>query len=374
MFPATGPDAALGQAMQRGVDLAVQQNATLGKGWTLTVAHVDTASTDTASAMSGLGADPRVMGLVGPQESQTAVDMLPVVAQQSLVTISPSATLPGLTQSDTAAAEGLTFATLHPQGKALAFFRLPATDDALGKAAADVAVTPAASHGLGASAIYIVDDGSASAKVQASAFAQELRARGGSVAGQQTITLGSAGNAQHLVTAIVDVYPDAVFYAGGTAGGAALRGTLSLSGVPQMAVLTAGPIASNPGWGAAVGVTAAAANTTALLPGKDLSALPNAKSFVSAYQTAFPKQDLVPQSALAYDAAMDEITAIKGLLAAGKPVTRDAVLAAVTAAKYSGVTGTLAFDKNGDNTAPSGISVYTCDDKGVWHYQTAVGG
>ena len=82
MFPATGPDAALGQAMQRGVDLAARQNATLGKGWTLSVAHVDTASTDTASAISGLAADSRVVGIVGPLDSQTAVDILPTIAQQ----------------------------------------------------------------------------------------------------------------------------------------------------------------------------------------------------------------------------------------------------------------------------------------------------
>ncbi|HEX6122895.1 MAG TPA: ABC transporter substrate-binding protein, partial [Ktedonobacterales bacterium] len=333
MWPATGPDAALGQAMQRGVDLAAQQSAALGKGWTLSVAHVDTASTDTASAISGLAAVSQVVGIVGPLDSQTAVDMLPTIAQQSLVTISPSATLPGLTRSDAAKAEGLSFADLHPEGKPIAFFRLPQADDALGKAAADLAVASAQAHGLGAKSIYLVDDGSASGKAQAAAFAQELKARGGSVAGQHTLDLSSPVSAQQTVSAIVAAYPDAVFYAGGTAGGAALRGTLSLSGAPMMPILAAGPIAGNPGWGAAVGETLVATHTTALLPAGDLSALKDAKDFVSAYQKAFPKQDLVAQSALAYDAAMDEIAAIKSLIAAGQPVTREAVRAAVASAK-----------------------------------------
>jgi branched-chain amino acid transport system substrate-binding protein len=374
LFPATGPDAALGQAMQRGVDLAARQNVALGQGWTLSVAHVDTASTDTASAISGLAADSQVVGIVGPLDSQTAVDMLPTVAQQSLVTISPSATLPGLTQSDAAKAEGLSFTTLHSEGKPVAFFRLPRTDAALGKAAADVAISPTSAHGLGAHSVYLVDDGSASAKALAAAFAQQLKARGGSVAGQHTLALDSSVAAQQTVSAIVEAYPDAVFYAGVTAGGAAIRSTLSLSGAPMIPLLAAGTIAGNPGWGAAVGVTVAATNTTALLPAQDLSALKDAKSFVTAYQDAYPKQDLVAQSALAYDAAMDEIAAIKSLIAAGKPVTRAAVLAAVASAKYQGVTGTLAFDKNGDNTAAPAISIYTCDNKGVWHYQAAVGG
>ena len=70
---------------------------------------------------------------------------------------------------------------------------------------------------------------------------------------------------------------------------------------------------------------------------------------------------------------MDEISAIKSLISAGKPVTRAAVLAAVASTPYSGITGTISFDKNGDNTTPIGFSVYTCDTKGSWHYQASLG-
>ena len=123
-----------------------------------------------------------------------------------------------------------------------------------------------------------------------------------------------------------------------------------------------------------MGVAAAAANTTALLPAPDLSTLDGAKDFVSAYHTAYAEQDLLPQAALAYDAAMDEIAAIKSLVGAGKQVTRSAALAAVASAKYAGVSETLAFDAKGDNTTALGFSLYTCDAQGAWHFVAAING
>lgn len=119
---------------------------------------------------------------------------------------------------------------------------------------------------------------------------------------------------------------------------------------------------------------AASAYTTGLLAATDLSVLPHAGTFISPYQSTYANQPLVPESALAYDAAMDEITAIKAALAAGKPATRAAVLAAVASGKYTGITGTLAFNANGDATPPPGFSVYTCDVKGAWSYQGGFGG
>jgi branched-chain amino acid transport system substrate-binding protein len=378
VFPATGPDAAVGQAMQRGVDLAVKQNASLGNGYTLAVTHVDGNSDFVASAVAALIADPRVMGIVGPMDSQNAVSMLPTVEQNGIATISPTASLPGLTQADQAAAEGVTFTQLHPNGKAIAFFRLTETDNAAGKAAANLAVAPASAHGLGANAVFVVDDGSTSGKALAAAFVQQLKAKHGSVAGQQSMLVGAPVNvpssAQSVVTAIIEASPDLVFYAGDIPGGAELRGTLSLTGAPQLPILTAGPVADDPAWSTTVGVAAASTATTALLPAQDLSTLPKTKTFVAAYQSAFPGKDLLPQSALAYDAAMDEIAAIKSLIAAGKTVSRATVLAAVANAQYAGVTGTIAFDTNGDVVTPTGFSIYTCDVKGTWQYQASLSG
>jgi ABC-type branched-subunit amino acid transport system substrate-binding protein len=100
----------------------------------------------------------------------------------------------------------------------------------------------------------------------------------------------------------------------------------------------------------------------------DLSKLPNAKSFISAYSSAYSGQTPPTLAALAYDAAMDEIAAIKSVISSGKTLTRAAVLAAVAGAPYAGVTGSLAFDKNGDDTTALGFSLYTTDAKGAWHF------
>lgn len=374
VLPITGLDGSVGQAMQNAVDLAVQQNSTLAGNYTLTVAHVDSTANDPAAIASTLAGNTSVMGIVGPLDSQTAAGMLPGIQQAGVVTISPGASLPGLTQASAATAEGLSFTQLHPQGTAEAFFRLTQTDSAIGKAAADLAVAAQQSHGFAARNVFVVDDGSPSGKAQAAAFSSELGVQHGSVAGHSSITTSAQSNAQSIVSAIVEANPDIVFYAGDITGGALLRGTLSLSGAPGVPILAAGYIADDPGWGAAVGVAAASANTTDLLPAQDLSTLSKAKTFLSSYQNAYPNQAVVPESALAYDAAMDEITAIKGLLAAGKPVTRAAVLAAVAGAKYAGITGTLAFNTNGDDTTPPSFGVYTCDTKGNWTYQGNFGG
>ena len=374
VLPTSGASGAVGLAMQQAVDLAVRQNASLPGGYSLTVTHLDENSIGGDSAAASLASNSQVVGVVGPLDSATALDMLPGVEQQGIATITPAATLPGLTQADAAATEGLTFSQLHPKGSAVAFFRLPATDGALGKAAADVATAPTSAHGMNARAVFVVDDGTASGMTQVAAFEQELKAKGGNVVGHATLTPGAQDNTQATVSAIVDAYPDIVFYAGGEAAGAELRSTLSLTGVPQLPLLITGPAAADPDWSKAVGLAAASAYTTALLPAPDISTLPDqsaVKEFATAYQTAYTAGP-TSLSVMAYDAAMVEIAAIKSVIAAGKTPTRAAVRAAVAATKFTGLIGAIAFDQNGDNTAPPGFALYSCNLKGDWSFQTSV--
>ncbi|MFI5274568.1 MAG: ABC transporter substrate-binding protein, partial [Ktedonobacterales bacterium] len=291
VLPASGPDATVGQAMQRAVDLAVKQNADLGSGYHLTVAQTDENDGGLSASLAGIAANAQVVGIVGPLASDSAVAMLPVIEQHGITTITPGAMLPGLTRSDAAATEGLSFTTLHPIGKPVAFFRVPETDAAAGLAAADLALAPAKSHGLAANAVFTVDDGSSSGQALVAAFAQELKAHHGSIAGQQSIDAGDPESVQSIVSAIVEAQPDLVFFGGGTAAAASLRATLSLTGAPQLPLLAVGSVAANPGWSAAVGVVPAAAFTTALASGPDPASLAaGAKSFVAAYQAAYPGQ------------------------------------------------------------------------------------
>ena len=97
IFPASGASGAIGQSMQRAVDLAVKQNASLGGGYTLTVTHVNESSVTVGPDAAQAVTNAQVMGVVGPFGSQVAVVALPALAQAGVVTISPTATLPGLT-------------------------------------------------------------------------------------------------------------------------------------------------------------------------------------------------------------------------------------------------------------------------------------
>jgi ABC-type branched-subunit amino acid transport system substrate-binding protein len=64
--------------------------------------------------------------------------------------------------------------------------------------------------------------------------------------------------------------------------------------------------------------------------------------------------------------AMVVITAIWQLIRAGQPVTRSALIDAVQHIQYSGVTGAISFDTNGD-ISHSVFSVYGVKN-GTWGF------
>ena len=121
-LPVSGTDAAVGLPTQYGADLAVQQNKDLGSGYTLTIVHKNDEGTSGpdpsigAANMQQLIADSSVMAIVGPFNSGVAKQEIPIVNQNTIVTISPANTNPGLTKEEFARANGINFALLHPTG------------------------------------------------------------------------------------------------------------------------------------------------------------------------------------------------------------------------------------------------------------------
>src|SRR5215469_4211556 len=77
LFPQSGDAAATGLALEQGVDLAVQQNANLGHGITLSVRHAD-ATADPAGVMRQLAGNNQVVGIVGPFDDTTAAAVIPL--------------------------------------------------------------------------------------------------------------------------------------------------------------------------------------------------------------------------------------------------------------------------------------------------------
>lgn len=368
-LPVSGPDASIGLPTQYGVDFAVSQNTDLGNGNTITVMHENDESSAGADPSIGaaniqqLIADPAVMGIVGPFNSGVAIAEIPLVTAASLVEISPSNTIAGLTEQQNAERYGLDYTHMHPSGYKEAYFRITAPDDKQGSAEAKVAFSMLDAHSA-----YVVDDSTAYGKNLADFFAQDYTNDGGSVLGRTSISSQSSFGS--VAQSIAATHPAVVFYGGVTyGGGAQLKKALAGAGYSGP-MLGGDGIAEDPAWTQIAG--SAATNTYATVAAPDTSVIPS--SFASAYNSfaaGKPNNSLGPYTVMAYDAAMVEITAIKNLLAAGTPVTRANVRDMVAKSSIKSALGgnaTIAFDANGDNTNPI-ISVYQTDSSGNWVYK-----
>jgi branched-chain amino acid transport system substrate-binding protein len=369
-FPVSGGDAADTVPAQNGVDLAVKQNATLSNGYTLSVVHKDDEGANGADPSIGatnvqsLLNDQSVMGIVGPFNSGVAIAEIPLVNAGGIVEISPTNTNPGLTLSQYASQYSINFSHLHPSGAKEYYFRIPANDVTQGKVDAEFALQT-----LGAKTAFIVDDNTAYGKGLADFFTTTFTSEGGSTVGTRTsIQQSQVANLGALATSIKSANPDVVFYGGVTSqGGAALKLDLTQGGFSHPMVGGDG-IADDPGFIQTAGHGAIGTYGTVAAP--DVSSLTSsaAQTFATAYKAQFPSAALLPYSAQAYDAAMIEITAIKNLIAAGKDVTRANIRDEVAGINYPGVTGTISFDANGDNSGQKVFSVYQVDQTDKWVY------
>ncbi len=374
-FPVSGGDAPDTIPAQNGVDLAVQQNKDLGNGYTLSVVHKDDEGSNGAdpsigaSNVQSLIDDPSVMAIVGPFNSGVAAAEIPKVTAAGIVLISPTNTNPGLTVQQYAAQYSINFSQLHPAGSKEYYFRVCANDVAQGKADAEIALSPQ----VHAKTAFIVDDNTPYGKGLADFFTSAFTAGGGSTVGTRTsISQAQVANLGSLATTIKNANPDIVFYGGVTSqGGAALK--LDLVQIGYKGFMVGGDgIAADPGFIKTAGP--AAVGTIGTVAAPDVSSLtsPAAQTFISQYKAAFPSADLLPYSAQAYDAAMMEITAIKNLISSGKSVTRSAIRDQIAGMTYAGITGTISFDANGDNSGSKVFSVYAVDQTGKWVYQTTI--
>ncbi len=377
-FPTTGDGAVEGKPAQNAVQLAVVQNMNLGSGYTLDFVGYNDAKRPLfedpeqgAKNVSDMVHTSCVMGMIGPWSSHIAAPEMPIAANAGLAMISPSNTAPGLTLRRYIVPSGYHFDQIHPLGKTINYFRIPPNDALQGKADADFTIGPSPA-GLHARSSYVVkypledySDG------LASAYTAEFLAKGGTILGTESIPLGSAGHVQsaglaQLAARIEATRPQAVYYAGDTPDIAALlRAQLAEAGYMGPFVSDDG-IALDPTFAGLASQTAGSVFATN--PAPDLSTFTTgaAERFILEYQGWYPNQNLDGYSANAYDAAMILITAIRQVIRSGAAVTREAVIDQVQHIQYAGVTGPIAFDKNGDNSHAA-FSLYTVKD-GKWVY------
>ena len=379
LLPVSGTSAALGLPTQYGTDLAVSQNKDLGNGYTLSVDHenyqgasgADPAAATAASNKLVNQAD--VIGMVGPFNSGIAKVSMPITNGAGLVSISPANTNPGLTLRQYAADNSINFDLLHPAGKPDAYFRIPGTDVVQGKVDAQIA----SSAPINAKTVYVIDDNTVYGKGLANFFVSNFQSSGGTVLDRQSFTATQVSSAGSFADTIKAKNPDAIFFGGTTDSGVgAVKKALAADGFNKPWVGGDG-IADDSAWLQTAGNGAAGTYATVAAPDPASLSSSAAQTFVTDYKAFVagkPNNDLVGYSAMSYDAAMIIITAVKNLIKDGKDVTRANVRDQVAGINYSGVTGNISFDANGDNSGPKVFAVYQVDATNKWVYQTTVNG
>jgi branched-chain amino acid transport system substrate-binding protein len=360
-FAVSGTDAGAQVPAQNGADLAVQKlGQNLGHGCTLSVKHDNYEGTSGVDPSIGAAnatadvSDSSIIAMDGTFNSGVAKVVIPIATRAHMVMISPANTNPGLTLQQYAQANGIDFATLHPAGFPEAYFRIPGNDVVQGKVDAQVA----AAAPVNAKSVYVIDDDTTYGIGLANYFTQTFQGNGGSIDGRSSITATQASSFPSLAATINSKNPDIVFMGGVTSGGLGLLAKdLRAAGYTKPIVGGDG-IAQDPSWFTAAGTGAVNAYGSVMAP--DLSQLTSGAgaAFKTDYAAAFPGADNTPYAAMSYDATGIIIQAIKNVIAQGKQVTRENVQAAVASITYTGVTGNISFDANGDNAGQKVYSIY----------------
>jgi len=364
-FPITGTDGSEGIPAQNGVKLAVMQNLDLGHGYKLVLKTFDDAVNGVHNPQQGalnvqqIIGDPTILAMVGPFNSNVAKAEIPLTNEAGLAQISPSNTNPGLTLEQYAAANGINFSQLRHPGKKVNYFRIPTNDVNQGTADANYAY-----NNLHARKVYVLDDSETYGKGLADYFVKQFTNLGGQVLGRDEIS-SAIQDFSDLITKIKGMHPDLVFFGGVTSeGGALFRKQMVAQGL-NVPYEGGDGIAEDPAF---LQIAGAAANGTyGTVAAPDLSTFTSgaAAKFVQDYQAAFGSSP-GPYSANSYDAAMIIITALKQIINSGQTPTRSNLIDAIHHITYHGVTGTISFDANGDNTNKV-LSLYEVKD-GKWVY------
>ncbi len=200
--------------------------------------------------------------------------------------------------------------------------------------------------------VYILDDSGAFGVGVADTFEAEAKKKGLKILGRDRLD-PKAADYTTILTKIKSLNPDS-FYFGGVSEAGVKLAKQAYDIVPKMIkggpdgmvsadLLTGAGFPAVEGW-----------YTTIAAP--HLTDDTKAAQFVAAFKGQF---GVAPDdySITAYDAALVMIDAVKRVAASGKPVTREAVQAALMTAKVPTIQGTVSFDANGD-MADHTVSVF----------------
>ncbi len=348
--PLTQGAVALGQGIQRGAELAIDDfNA--GKGKDLGIKVEPFVVDDQGDPKVGVNvanqlvSDPDVIGVVGHLNSGVSIPSSDVYGKAGIVQVSPASTNPDLTLKQ----------------KYGNVFRVCTIDPVQGAFAAE-----AAFKDLGYKTAFVIDDSTPYGEGLASEFAKNFEAAGGKVLGtEKTTDKDTDFNA--LVTKMKALNPDVIYYGGIYNAGALLAKQAKESGM-------AAPFFSGDGVYAQDFVDlAGAANaegdfcTSVGLP---LDQQPQGEEFKTKFADKYGDEAIQAYDTYAYDAAMvilDSVAAVAEELGADQLSTsegKSAIIEKVRTFNGEGITGAISFDENGDTTNKA-ITLYVVKD-GAW--------
>jgi DNA-binding SARP family transcriptional activator/ABC-type branched-subunit amino acid transport system substrate-binding protein len=290
------------------------------------------------------GADPRVLGVVGPLNSPCALAALPELARAPggpLAVVSPAASYVGLTRRAAGAPAG-ELRSLYPAGRRH-FARVYPSDDHQAVALAALA------HDLGARRVAALDDGDLLyGRALADRFARASRALGSAVVARRRWDPEAAGY-HRLAAAVARERPGAVFLGGllNTNGTGVLR-ALRRALPPDTAILLADGFtptrflarrAGRAAEGAYLGVTGLV----------DAGLGPRGRAFAEEFGSTLPGVAVEPTAVYTAEATGVLLDAI-----ARSDGTRGGMLDAVMTTEIEdGLTGPIRFDPRGDVIAPA---------------------
>ena len=348
--PITQGATALGLGMERGAKLAITDMNASAEAKAAGITFVGVTGDDQGDPKTGVNvanqfaSDPALVGVMGHLNSGVSIPSSAVYNRANIVMVSPASTNPQLTLQG--------FKNV---------FRVCTIDSVQGPAAADRATAD-----LGKKACFVVDDSTPYGTGLADEFAKEFAAKGGKVLGREK-TGDKDTDFKALVTKIKATNPDMVYYGGIYNAGALLSKQLKDGGVK---VPLMGGDGLYDGQYIKLAGAANAEGDFATSVGLPLAQLPAGEKFTTEFKAAYPNDEIAAYDAYSYDGATVIMKAV--LVAAGKVTAakvtstegRTAIIAAVAATNYTGITGAIAFDAKGDTTNKA-ITLYTVKG-GAW--------
>jgi branched-chain amino acid transport system substrate-binding protein len=370
-YPASGGEASTGIPEQQAIAFAVSQHQTI-KGFNIVYKPFDDAINGVHDPQKGaqnataIVGDTTILAMVGPNNSNVAKAIIPIIAPANLVTISPANTNECLTKS---------FSYCNPspaelrKGATNSYYRIAGTDDVQGPAMAVYAHDT-----LKLTNVAVFSDNETFGKGVADNFQKKWVALGGKVAVRNDYDAKNTSDFKTYINSAKSGGAQAV-YIGATTGNKPCIFKAQMKGILEVPLLGPDGFALDPQCIKDAGDNAA--NIYGTTAGSDPVAGndPAAKPTIDAYKKVYSKPtDIATYTFQSYDCAILLLDAISRAIddAGGNKPTRAQVRDEVGKTKnFKGITGTWTFDSNGDITTPV-FSYYQSDPgntaDGGWKY------